>query len=101
MRGVLVAIVMLVLVVAIAGLVSYEDGSAGAIMVDGPVCCAASLMEQSHTGTFQGQSVVKTIYCDATRSMGACCIYAMAEELGGRVKLDGAHPGVCGNQRFV
>jgi len=100
MRGVLVGIVMLVLGIAIAGMVSYSNGSAGAITVDGAVCCAASLETQSSTGFFQGQSEVQTIYCDATQSMELCCLYNMTEELGGRVKLDGAHPGICGNQRF-
>lgn len=87
-------IIAAVLVIAIAGMVSFGEGAAGGVVVSGPVCCSVTPYTHASYGMAQYGTVTQTVMCDNTQPH-VCCMNKMTAKLRLPVVVNGAMVGAC------
>jgi hypothetical protein len=88
-------IIAAVLVIAVAGLVNFDQGAQGGVVINGPVCCSVTPYTQASYGFAQYGTVTETVMCDNTRPH-VCCMNKMTARLRLPVVVNGAIVGACG-----
>ena len=90
-------VIAVVMTIAVIGLVNLDDGAAGGVVVNGPVCCTVTPYTQASYGIAQYGTITETVMCDNTQPR-LCCSSKLSSMLRLPVVVNGAVVGACGAQ---
>ncbi|MBW3018767.1 hypothetical protein KY329_01105 [Candidatus Woesearchaeota archaeon] len=88
-------IIAAVLVIAVAGMVTFDGGVSGGVVINGPVCCSVTPYTQASYGVAQYGTVTETVVCNNMQPH-VCCMDKMTAQLRLPVVVNGAMVGACG-----
>jgi len=88
------SIIAAVLVVAVVGLVNFDPGVQGGVVVNGPVCCSVTPYTQASYGYAQYGTITETVMCDNMQPH-LCCMNKLSAQLRLPVVVNGAMVGSC------